>query len=587
LVKCHQEVAADPPLSSRPGACAYHLRSASRLETVLLPALIDPTFAHPILFAPVPPSTIRSTVSAAGVGGGGAGGASPFNPCQTFCLSLAHAAFEVRHAFGEKLAGAGAGSETAKAAAAGAGAGAAFPKFVADALKPVVEKLDSIVGRVILPLLAILKRELAAALAPLAEPDKAFLYGSGSGSGGSNGSSKPKLGHGGGEPSPAACLAVFAAKVDHARRALAKIAGGCGEAGEGWVVGIAVATIWRGMVHLVERRPGHGDRFSSSSSRSSPRLGAARPPQPAAAAAGAPGRSTPDGSGAAGGLAAASAAGRPPLAAKASASVATLLRAQHLPPSRPSSPPRAAGGGGGGGGPAAAAAAASEPAPAAVLGALEAHVRRLVDGLVPYVLPAEPDPGHLAREALAEAIEALQSLRIVVGAIGRPNGLATVLVGLRELKRAAMMADGDDDDDDGDDDDDHQAAAAAAPEATSEQFLDALDDVPPVLLLHLFSRRLEAAGRLSEQDGGHPKPPPPPPATTTAAVVGLRPPHVLFGWSKDQYDGQVLAGFGAAEEWETKVGAAVKAEVGRVLPDAQGDDERKWLEALALVVDVI
>lgn len=412
------------------------------------------------------------------------GPASPFNPCQTYCLSLAHAAFEARHAFGEKLAG-------------GPAVGAeAFPRFVGDALKPVIEKLDSIVGRVVLPLLATVKRELAAALTPLAEADKPAGAGS-----------KPKLTGGHADPTPA-CLAVFASKVDVARRALAKIAGGCSEAGEGWVVGIAVATTWRGMVLLVER-PTHFDRQS-------PRLGA-KPLTMSTSASVAAG---------------ADAAPRPLLSAKTSASVATLLRP---PPSRPSSPPRAH---------------APADGPTAAVLAFEQLVRRLVDGLVPYVLPAAPDPGHLAREALAEALEALQSLRIVVGALGQPAGLDTLLVGLRELK---LAMDGPDE--------------AAGPDASSEELLDALDDVPPVLLFHLFGNRLAAllAGR--------------PPV--------VRPPHLLFGWTKDQYDAQVLPGFGAAEEWEAKVGAAVQAEVGRVLADVRPADERKWLEALSLAVDVI
>lgn len=267
------------------------------------------------------------------------------------------------------------------------------------------------------------------------------------------------------------------------------------------------------MVYLVER-PSHFDR-------SSPRIGATRPLLPVS------GRSTPSLEASTPG-----AAGRPLLASKTSTSVATLLRAQ--PPSRPSSPPRSTG---------------TVDAPATIVLAFEQLVMRLVDGLVPYVLPAAPDPGHLAREALAEAIEALQSLRIVVGALGKPHGLETLLIGLRELKLAMDGVD------------------QAGPDESTEEYLDALDDVPPVLLFHLFGRRLEAA-----LDG---KP----------AVV--RPPHLLFGWSKEQYDAQVLAGFGAAEEWETKVGAAVKAEVARVLPDVEVDEERKWLEALALVVDVI
>lgn len=443
---------------------------------MLFPALIDPTFSHPVLFAPTPPNSIRSTTTSTQ--------ASPFNPCQTYCLSLAHAAFEARHAFGEKFAsGPAVGAE-------------AFPRFVADALKPVIEKLDSIVGRVILPLLAVLKRELLASLHPLAEADKAVST-----------PAKPKINGHHAEPVTPPCLVLFASKIDHARRALAKISFGCSEAGENWVVGIAVSTIWKGMVTLVDR-PVHFDRAS-------PRVAHKMLPL-SSTAIGA--RST-----------SAEFIPKPLLSVKSTSNVATLLRP--TPPSRPSSPPRLP----------------ADPA-TVVISTFEGLVVKLVEGLVPYVLPAAPDPGHLAREALAEAIEALQSLRIVVAALGSPHGLDDVLVGLEELKAASDES-------------------STAPLKSTEQFLDALDDVPPILLFHLFNNRLSAILN------GQP------------AIV--RPPNVLFGWNKEQYDAKVLVGFGAAEEWEDKVGAAIKAEVERVEGDVSGDEERKWLKALSLVVDVI
>lgn len=445
---------------------------ASRIETLLLPAIVDPTFSHPILSAPLPPPSIRlNSVSAIAQ--------SPFNACQTYCLSLAHIAFEVRDTLAGFLM---AESSESK------------PRFVGDSLKPILEKLDFIMGKVVQPLLARLKKELAdslcalksTAIAPPGKPNKALAPVDAIPSG----------------------LAPFASKVDLARRCLAKIAAHCGDAGEGWVVGVVASTVWRGMVSIVERPCPPGEKLSPKGiNQKMPSI----PVNPAS--------STPS-----------QPIGKP----KPSTIVATLLRP---PSSRPSSPPRPT---------------ITDPSTLLVI-SFEVLIRKLVDGLVPYVLPASSDPGHLAREALAEAVEALQSLRTVITTLGRPNGgLDAILAGLHELKSS--------EEEEGEEDD---------------EFLDALDDVPPVLLFHLWGTRL--ASSLGGDDH-RPR--------------LIRCPYALFGWTKEQYERTVLAGFGAAEEWERKVGAVVKAEVGAVLAnkalvDSIGEDERKFLLAMELTVDVI
>lgn len=325
----------------------YLSNSATRLETVLLPAVIDSAFALPILSAAPPTQSILSTSTVALV-----------NPCQTFALTLAHAAFEVHSTLAALLASPCGGVEP-------------WPKHVSESFKPVMDKLESVVGRVVQPLLASLKRELGDTLAGLKEATKKVEPSS---------SATPKIVRtvGGVETIPPH-LAPFASKVDMTRKVLEKISAGCGNAGEGWVVGVVVSSIWKGMLALVERPV-------SPAEKGSPRSLSQRLLVNGSGKA-ASGTSTPplDGHG----------SSAPVFMPKALAStksatnVASLLR---TPGSRPSSPPRPI---------------VADPATCLVT-AFEGLVRKLVDGLVPYKLPAASDPGHLAREALAEALEALE-----------------------------------------------------------------------------------------------------------------------------------------------------------------------------------
>ena len=324
--------------------------SATRLETVLLPAVIDSAFTLPILSSAPPTQSLLSTSTVA-----------LLNPCQTFALSLAHAAFEVHATLAALLASPCGGVEP-------------WPKHVSESFKPVMDKLESVVGRVVQPLLASLKKELGDTLAGLKEPTKKVEPSS---------SATPKIVRtvGGVETIPPH-LAPFASKVDMTRKVLEKISAGCGNAGEGWVVGVVVSSIWKGMLALVERPVSPAEKGSPRSL--SQRLlvnGSGK-----VAASSSSGTATPPSD-----SHASSAVFMPKALTsnKSATNVASLLR---TPGSRPSSPPRPI---------------VADPATCLVT-AFEGLVRKLVDGLVFYKLPAASDPGHLAREALAEALEALE-----------------------------------------------------------------------------------------------------------------------------------------------------------------------------------
>ena len=459
--------------------------------------MVDAAFASPILNAAPPTQSLLSSAVIV----------SPLNPCQTYALSLAHAAFEVHAMLGLLLSG---------------GRAASWPKHVGESFKPVMDKLESVVGRVIQPVLVAIKRELADTLVTLKDPPgphstpakKAADY---LPSAGSSNPIKAVRTVGGVETVPPS-LAAFASKVDASRRVLEKISAGCGNAGEGWVVGVVVGTIWKGMLGLVERPcPAQHERGSPRSL--SQRLLVNGSGKVAVAS----GVSTPTGE---------VLVPKALTSTKSATNVASLLT-RTTPGSRPSSPPRPLG--------------ALDPATGLVT-AFEGLVRRLVDGLVPYQLPAASDPGHLAREALAEALEALESLRIVVLHLGKPNGLHVVLRGLEDLKVASDTEEDDPDD----------------------AFLDALDDVPPILLFLLFGTRL---GSL-------------PGAKAQPAV--LRPvPEILASTIGPAY----LGGFGAAEEHERRAGVAMRTALDQALMEINEldgrEDERLLLTILNTVVDVI
>lgn len=440
---------------------------------------------------------------------------SPLNPCQTYALSLAHAAFEIHAALAGLLADRRADG---------------WPKHVSESFKPVLDKLESVVGRVIQPILVSIKRELADTLvglkdtsvghAQLGHSKKSTDFLPSTASAATH-AIKAVRTTGGAVESVPPCLAGFASKLDGARRVLERISAGCGNAGEGWVVGVVVASIWKGMLGLVER-PSTAPEKGSPRSLSQRLLVNGSGKVTAAA-----GTSTPPSDGSAPVL-----MPKALSATKSATNVASLLTRATTPGSRPSSPPRLVG---------------VDPATCLVT-AFEGLIRRLVDGLVPYKLPAAADPGHLAREALAEALEALESLRIVVSHLGKPHGLQIVLRGLEDLKVASDTEDDDPDD----------------------AFLDALDDVPPILLFLLFGTRLATLSRA----GTHPP--------------VLRPvPEVLASTIGTAY----LVGFGAAEEWERRAGVAMRGAVDQALGELSAvegrDDERLLLTILNTVVDVI
>lgn len=492
---------------------------SSRLETLVLPALVDTTFSHPILAVPAPPATATTALLGHHSMNGGP---APLNPCQVYALSLAHAAFEARNALGKLLAAGCVSPQFQPTKAA-----EPWPRFVFEGIQPILVKLDSIIGRVVQPLMATIKRELADTLVG--------LQGSLPGGAPAPPASAVKAIKGvPGGADVSACLAPFATKIEPARRAMTRIAGGCGDAGEGWIVSVVASTIWKAMLALAERPVSATATGGSTSPK-------------------ALGRTLTD---VGAKLTAASTGGaKQPL---------TLLgRTSSSIGSRPSSPPRSStpsmatgytasghyhhpsGSSQHHGLPTNGSTPPHDPATHLILG-FEHLAHRLVADVVPYTIPARPDPGHLAREALSEALEALQSLRLVFATLGRPaDGLLLIRNGLVELKAAQGPEDVQDDDD---------------------VFLDALDDVPPVVLFHLFIRR---AGGL------------------------VRRPEECLGWSRAEYDRAVLAGFGAAEEWERRVGAAVRAEVERVrskraaMGDKLGELEERWLEVLGLTVDVI
>jgi hypothetical protein len=171
---------------------------------------------------------------------------------------------------------------------------------------------------------------------------------------------------------------------------------------------------------------------------------------------------------------------------------------------------------------------------------LEGLVKRLVGGLVPPPLAPEinPDPNtteHLAREALHEALEALTSLRIVSASMHGKDASSRTLSSLKRIR---------------DDIDD-----------TAEEALDdAWEDLPAITVFALLSRQanlsLSQLPLSSDQEKN---------ISSTVEPLHLRHPADIWGWSRADYDRQVLSGFGAAEEWGRRVAQAYKGEVERVL----------------------
>ncbi|WWC59261.1 uncharacterized protein I303_101811 [Kwoniella dejecticola CBS 10117] len=455
-----------------------------RLETLLLPALTDPAFANAL--------NINAQAPAA----------HPLNPTQYFVLSVAHAAWETCEVLEQTL-------ETGK-----------WPRFVQETLRPVMDKLDLVVSKVIQPLMLGLKRDLIASLsrnegtsptgskvvglasipAPTTAPTPAVTK---------EHSNAPvsrltkELSSGGTSRQLAIppCLQHFANRVDGSRKIFDLVAAPCADDGEGWITGVMVTVIWKGMCIVSEKDLGGATN---------------RPPSPnsvakALAGLGKEKETTP------------TVVASPSLGGVTAKLTSSLSIIPSRSQSRPPSPPRGA--------------QKVHPATHALM-SLEGLVKRLVGGLVQP--PAAPgasinqDPNateHIAREALHEALEALASFRIISNAMYKGASCSSrLLASTRRLR---------------DDIDD----------PVEESLDDAMEDLPAVTLFTILQRQanLALAGL---------------PANDEKAGTGhlkIRTPAEIWGWTLIEYERQVLSGFSAAEEWGRRYATAIKPDLERVL----------------------
>ncbi|KAK8850702.1 hypothetical protein IAR55_004622 [Kwoniella newhampshirensis] len=459
----------------------------TRLESLLLPSLTDPAFATPL----------NLTTTANG---------HPLNPSQHFGITVAHAAWETCEVLEQCL-------ETGQ-----------WPRFVQETLRPVMDKLDLVVSKVVQPILLGLKRDLVASLTRTegTSPSGGKVIGlasvpvptSGPATAGvpiAKDHSLPPTSRlvkeisQGGTPRQLAiptCLQHFASRVDGSRKVLELIAGPCADDGEGWITGVVVAVIWKGMCTISEK-----DITPSAN----------RPPSPGSVAKALAGlgkdkESTPAV------VASASLGG---VTAKLASSLSIVpSRSQ----SRPSSPPRQA--------------AKLDPFTHALM-SLEGLVKRLVGGLVqPPTVPngSAIDPNateHLAREALHEALEAMTSFRIISAAMHRGASTAS-----RLLASARRLRDDVED-------------------PIEDALDDAMEDLPSVTLFTILLRQANSSlsslnpGKFDEK--------------RTLDTSKIRSPAEIWGWTKVDYDRQVLSGFSAAEEWGRRYALAIKGDVEKVL----------------------
>jgi hypothetical protein len=444
----------------------------SRLESLLLPALTCPTFAAPLTLTP------SKTV-----------GSSPLNPTQLFAVSIAHAAWETCEILEQTLES------------------GSWPRFAHETLRPLMDKFDSVVGRVVQPLLGGLKRDLVASfsMAEGPSPPGGKTVGLASVTAPAAPSAPAGLPipvHA--APQPVAprqlaipvCLQHFASRVDASRKVLETVAAPCKDDGEAWITGVVVAVVWRGMCLLADKDTGSNG-----------------PPSPGSIARALSGLATPA------------------VTPKLPLNPLSILPSRAA--SRPPSPPRNG-----------VAASSKDPLTHALL-SFEGLVHRLVTGLVqpPTQIGADPhSEEHLAREALAEALEALTSLRIASSACASPEAL---LASVRRIR---------------DDVDSHDASQAALD--------DALEDLPVVTLLTFLQRKLNLALVASGK-----------PASRTVPE--------LWGWSTAEYERQVLSGFGAAEEWGPRFANALRGEVERLLAPAAAidGDARAWAHVLGVAIE--
>ena len=450
----------------------------TRLESILLPAVTDPSFAQPLNLSSAPT-------------------ANPLNPVQYFALSVAHTAWQTCEVLEQTL-------ETGQ-----------WPRYVSEALRPVMDKLDLIVGKVVQPLMIGLKRDLIAALnrtegasptggktlslahtpAPHIGPTVPVVKESSSA--GIARLTKEPSERG---TSRAAQLPVpvslqhFASKVDGARKVLDIVARPCADDGEGWVTGVVVAVIWKGMSMISERELG---------------TSLARPPSPTSIHKALNGlKVEKDGS----------QISPSPSLSGVTAKLTTILPSRTA--SRPPSPPRTS---------------RWDPMTHALL-SLEGLIKRLVCGLVePALAPPHhgdepPAPEHIAREALFEALEALTSFRTVSAAMIGDNAPARILASSRRIR----------------DDIDDEA---------EEALDDAMEDMPAVTVLTVLLRRANSAlSHLPVTEKG-----------PSLSDLRIRTPAEVWGWTTAEYERQALSGFASAEEWGKRVAMALKPEIERVM----------------------
>lgn len=467
----------------------------SRLEALLLPALSDPQFASALNLAPTTQHQ------------------SPLNATQAFAVTVAHAAWETCERL-EQMVDSG-----------------KYPRFVEDALRPTMDKFDTVVGRVVRPMLRVLKADLEGCLVKAAVQKTQAVSANGvplvreksnpgttrltkelSGSGHARSNTVPP------------CLQQFASRVDGARKVFELVCAPCGHDGEGWIAKIVVAVIWKGMRLITEN-----DSFQPLN----------QPPSPGTvhkALSGLGKEATPT---------VVASTALPKLPTLPSLAILTPRATQ----SRPASPPRATG--------------PRVDAATQALMAFEGLIKRLVVGLVqpPTAPPSAADSDdqeqeYIAREALHEAREALESAIVASQAISGTDGAKRILESLRRLR---------------DDIDDE----------TDEKLDDALEDLPSVSLFGMILRRANFA--LS---------------TLPASLsLRLREPAEVLGWAAAEYERQILSGFGPAEESGPRIARALKPEIENMLAilqaipvDERADQEvlegaATWVKALGVSLD--
>ena len=436
----------------------------TRLESLLLPGITDPAFSIPLQLNN--PS-------------------SPLNPTQRFCVSVAHATWETCEVLERAL------EKTT------------WPKFVEESLRPVMDKFDLIVGKVVKALLLGVKHDLELSLtspeaSPIArtaalptvplpvtspidpkEPSPSRVLSAASQSGQPRGVVVPTS------------LQNFASRVDAARKVFELIAMPCADDGEGWITNVVVGVIWLGVCLASDRKP-----FT-------------RPPSPASAA---------------------KIAYNAVYISRLSSTTAKILPSRSA--SRAPSPPR------------------SMDQMTHYLVSLEGLIKRLVGNLVPPPLtarePGQPIPTvpsfanvqgipaaasseHLARGALHEALEALTSARIVSTALHGSQPAMRLYYSAKRIR----------------DDIDLEA---------EEQLDDAVEDVPAISLWTTVIVLTNSALSYLEVD-----------EKEYEVCLRIRTPPEIFGMGENEYGRTVLASFSSAEEWSRRVGLGLKGDVEQVL----------------------